>query len=97
MKIPFQYPFLYCPCNAPGIDTSIKCPLEVTADDYLVEGIKLCSFRRNPSCFYRSTNNGKNVTIFVTQLEITETLLTRLIDGNASQYVATFKTTEALL
>ena len=37
------------------------------------------------------------VTIFVTQLEITETLLTRLTNGNASQYVATFKTTEALL
>ena len=27
----------------------------------------------------------------------TETLLTRLLNGNASQYVATFKTTEALL
>ena len=38
------------------------------------------------------------VTIFVTNLEIiTETLLTRLIIGNASQYVATFKTSEALL
>ena len=37
------------------------------------------------------------VTVFVTRLEITETLLTRLISGNASQYVATFKTTEALL
>ena len=34
---------------------------------------------------------------FVTRLEKTETLLTRLINGNASQYVATFKTTEALL
>ena len=27
----------------------------------------------------------------------TETLLTRLINGHASQYVVTFKTTEALL
>ena len=34
---------------------------------------------------------------FVTRLEITETLLTRLINGNASHYVATFKTTEELL
>ena len=31
------------------------------------------------------------------QLEITETLLTRLINGNASQYAATVKLTEALL
>ena len=38
------------------------------------------------------------VTTLVTSLEIiTETLLTRLINGNASQYVATFKTTEAFL
>ena len=38
------------------------------------------------------------VTIFVTRLEIiTEKLLTELIKGNASQYVATFKSTEALL
>ena len=44
----------------------------------------------------RSTNNGLFfwVTIFVSRLEITETLLTRLINGNARQYVATFKTTE---
>ena len=36
--------------------------------------------------------------LVVTRLEIiTETLLTRLINGNTSQYVATFKTTEALL
>ena len=35
---------------------------------------------------------------FLTKLEIiTETLLTWLINGNASQYVATFKTNEALL
>ena len=38
------------------------------------------------------------VTTFVTRLEIiTETLLTWLINGNASQYVATFKTTKAFL
>ena len=37
------------------------------------------------------------VPIFVTRLEITETLLTRLINGNASQYVAISKTIEALL
>ena len=37
------------------------------------------------------------VTIFDTRLEIiTETLLTRLINGDASRYEATFKTTEAL-
>ena len=34
------------------------------------------------------------VTIFVTRLELTETLLTRLINGNSSQYVATIKTTQ---
>ena len=34
---------------------------------------------------------------FCDTVEITETLLTRLINDNASQYVATFKTTEALL
>ena len=34
---------------------------------------------------------------FVTRLEITETLLTSLISGNASQYEAKFKTTEALI
>ena len=34
---------------------------------------------------------------FVTRLKITETLLTQLTHGKASQYVATFKTTEALL
>ena len=49
--------------------------------------------------FYRSTNIafllGHH---FCERLEIiTETLLTRLINGNASQYVATFKSTEALL
>ena len=37
------------------------------------------------------------VPIFVTRLEITETLLTRLINGNASKYVAISKTIEALL
>ena len=30
---------------------------------------------------------------FVTRSQITDTLLNRLINGNASQYVATFKTT----
>ena len=32
------------------------------------------------------------VTIFVTQLEMTEIFLTMLINSNASQYAATFKT-----
>ena len=87
MKIPFQYPFLYCRCNTLGIDSSIKCSLEITADDYLVEGIKLCGLRCNPCCFYRSTNNGLSfgLPFFMTRLEITETLLTRLIYGNVSQ------------
>ena len=42
----------------PSICSSIKCPLEIKAGDYLAEGIKLCGLRCNPSCYYRSTNNG---------------------------------------
>ena len=51
----------------------------ITADDYLVEGMILCGLRCNPSCFYRSTNNGLSFgsPFFVTQLEISETLLTQ--------------------
>ena len=63
MKIPFQCPFFvlsvqYTWDRYTSICLSIKSPLEITADDYLVEGIKLCGLRCNPSCFYRSTNNG---------------------------------------
>ena len=72
-----------------SICSSIKCPLEITADDYLVESNKLGSFDAiQAALIYRSMNNGLFwVTIFVTQFEITETLMTRLINGNASQYV----------
>ena len=41
MKIPVQYPFLYCQCKYTwdryrSICSAIKCPLENTADDYFV-------------------------------------------------------------
>ena len=48
--------------------------------------------------FYRSMNNSLSFgSPFSDVVGKTETLLTRLINGNASQYVSTFKTTEALL
>ena len=65
---------------------------------------EFCPSRFDQMCFvilcYRGFRlQGHHcVTIFVTRLEIiTETLMTRLINGNASQYVAAIKTTEALL
>ena len=41
MKIPVSYPFLYCQCKYTldrycSICSAIKCPLEITADDYFV-------------------------------------------------------------
>ena len=64
------------------------------ADDNLLGGKTLCGLRCNPSCFYRSNGFWSP---FCDTVGKTETLLTRLIHGNASQYEATFKTTEALL
>ena len=37
------------------------------------------------------------VTIFATRLEITEVLLTKLLNSNTRQYAATFKTIETVL
>ena len=36
MKIPVYYPFLYCLDRYRSICSAIKCPLEITADDYFV-------------------------------------------------------------
>ena len=81
------------------ICSSIKCPLEITAEDYLVEGIKMCGSHDAIQAAFIGLQIMVFlcVTICVTWLEMTETFLTSLINDNASQYVATFKITEALL
>ena len=62
MKIPVQYPFLYCQCNTPRIDIVVFAQLwKICIRDYsrgLFCHIKWCRLRCNPSCLYSSTNNG---------------------------------------
>ena len=41
-----------------SICSAIKCPLEITADDYIVTSNKMVKLRCNPSYLYSSTDNG---------------------------------------